>query len=169
MKKLVAITIVAMLLCLKAAPAVVEGGTLSSGAPSGATNLSYSVTQRYTITIPENFSSAGKEGTGDVVLSAASLIESGKKLLIKVNGGEHYSSGYRMQNGVDEYVAYTLSYKVGGETYTNISIENTEILSVNAGDQEAKTVNLKFNVTGTETVAGSYKDKLTFTVSVENQ
>lgn len=166
-KRILTLTLAVLFLLALAVPAGAVNGTIGSSGGTGVTALSYNVDSNFMVTIPDNIA-AGNTGSAAVTLAANALINTGKKLTIAVNGGTNYSNGYRMKTGTADYLEYTLSYKVNEETVKTISTEGTTILTVNAGEQNAKTVTLTYE-TGIATIAGEYKDTLTFTVSVVDQ
>lgn len=114
--------------------------------------------------------------TGSKVSVDKNVIPEGKKLQIKIKG-ENYddTAGYRVKNGNNNYLGYTITKDSDN---TNAALGNDVVLfAVDAGTN-SHNENLTFKLTTNNSqdsnaniseVAGSYKDTLTFTATVENQ
>lgn len=169
-------------------PKTAEGETRTS---SGTTEVKYVVTEAYTWSIPKTIdfgSNAGVNKTVTVSTTAGgalqnddskvtvikNVIPEGKTLTIKV-GSTQYESTYRVkaENSNNTYLPYTIkkSEDASAQALTN----NDTVLTLASGTNEYSQP-LVFTLTTNSTtdsskkiseVAGSYKDTLTFTATVE--
>ena len=157
---LAVVAALALSLTICIAPAFADSGF--SGNDS-TTNVKYTVTEGYTVTVPADvtFTTSSKTGTG-VVKAENVIIANGKTLSVTVAS----SNGYTLKYGTDvaSSVAYTV--KVGDSTTALSGTTAQQVLSVAAGTTSDQ-VTLNFATDGTGfTKAGEHTDTLTFSCSI---
>lgn len=164
MKKLLAFILAALMVCLMTVPAMATT-TIVADRGNGSTQLSYSVTQTYTVTIPEGFDLSTTESPQ--VLSVSNvLIPDGKKLTVNMVSTNFDSTDKYRVAYQGSYIKY--SVKVGSSE-TALAANDTEILALVAGTTSGS-VTLKFQTTAGNiagaTKAGIHTDTLTFNFAV---
>lgn len=174
MKKLLALTLAALMMCLMTLPIMADNTS------NGTTELSYTVSPSYTVTFPEaqafsNTSENGNIKTGSVVLGGNALIHFGKTLKVTVaSQNNNVSNGtagkfFKMKDGTNENYLF---YKIEKGTLSKTEITNSDtnsgnvILSVEAAAANTGASETLTFTADSPTIAGEYKDILTFTVSV---
>ncbi len=140
---------------------------ISTDGGSQNTVVTYGMSEGFTVTIPTNFTiDETKKATADVSASNV-VIAHGSTLKVAVSGNDYVDSWEL----VDEAEATnTLTYTIGTTEGGNDIVNNSVVLSVGAGEAYGSTVTetMHFTVIDELSKAGTYKDTLTFTVSVED-
>lgn len=159
-KKLATILTFGMALAM---PFTAMAATISeSGNQSGMMNLEYTQKTAYTVTIPDDVTFASAEESKAATVKAEGVvIDHGTSLKVAVKS-DNYDAGWKL---ADE--------KVGGDKidYTfeanNIAVDNNGILlTVPAGQATGETT-LTLKGPKAALKSGTYKDTLTFTVTVD--
>lgn len=137
--------------------------TQASDTKKGTVDLTYEVTEAYTVTIPDAVTFTNTEAKTGTVKADGVLIANGKNLVVKVSS-TNYSDGWTLKDQAAE--ANTLKYTIKKGTTSATDVSNDgEVLKVEAGTATGEET-LNFQLTAAGTKAGTYKDTLTFTVSV---
>lgn len=180
MKKKLAAFLVAGMVC--AAPLTV-GATASTqitqdtptiestGSRDGTVDLTYTVPEAYTVTIPDavQFTGASSDAENTIntaVKATGVVLKHGQRLEVTVSG-KHYSSGWNLDDGNGNKLSYTFQKAEGVSPATDVT-PSEALLSVSAGSEAEKTVNLSFKIPSDAKIAGEYTDTLTFHVKVAN-
>lgn len=145
--------------------AVTEITSANVGANTGETVVTYGTSEGFTVTIPADFNidTATNKATADVKADDV-MIAYGKTLNVKISGDDYVDSWELIDtNAADN----TLTYEIGTTEGGNDIVNNSVVLSVAAGNTSGATETLYFEVIDNLTKAGTYKDTLTFTVSVD--
>lgn len=138
----------------------------TDGKPTPATGsmlATYDVEAKYTVTIPTGVElDANAEVTKDITADAGVILESGKKVVVKLTKGSNTETGSTFHAKKDTSIAeYTIS--VGG---TTVGTGGT-VATFSTNKTEAQKSTLTFSKPTGWTAAGEHTETLTFTISVE--
>ncbi|RGU92516.1 hypothetical protein DWW31_12130 [Clostridium sp. AF15-17LB] len=165
MKRAAALSITIAMFMSMSATALAAGETIvdQSSTQTGSTEVQYGVEKKYTVTIPADFNITAAP-TSQTVKAESVIIEHGKTLNIKISSNNYKASSWYMKDEKD--VSNELPYTISMNSSEVKS--NDPVLSVAAGTDKGQT-ELAFSVdTKDVTKAGTYKDTLTFEVSVDD-
>lgn len=142
---------------------------ISTDGGSQEVKVTYGMNEGFTVTIPTNFTiDESKKATANVSASNV-MIAHGKVLEVSVSGDDYDTTG--SWELIDEAeAANKLTYTIGTTEGGADIVNNSVVLSVGAGEAYGSTVTeiMHFTVIDELSKAGTYKDTLTFTVSVED-
>ena len=163
MKKILSLALAAMMV-VSMIPAAYATNITIDGDQTASTVVTYGLDEGYTVTIPDSVA-LNTDGVGTAVLSAADvIIASGKTLNIRISGADYVNAWELIdQADADNKIVYSIK-KAGAEVKSG-----DVVLAAAAGDNWNSTVSstLNFEITGEIAKSGSYKDTLTFTVSID--
>jgi hypothetical protein len=136
----------------------------STNGKQGTTEVSYSVTQNYTVTIPADFTLTNSDSSKTVKVEDV-RIESGKSLTIKMKTQNFDDTAkYRVKLN-NSYIHYTIQVGGSEQSTNDITVGTFASGTVNPGE-----VTLTFSTTDdnikSATESGKHTDTLTFTCSV---
>lgn len=160
MKKIFLVS--AITLMLGSFGTVFAAGSLNNENTKGSIDITYSIGQSYTITIPETFSFTAQNTDIPKTVSASSvLINNDTKLQVVISGAHCTETGWFLEDvtDTDNDVEYTVKKD-------DVALKNGDtVLEVTAGTQQAEQ-EIVFNLKEGIKKAGTYKDTLTFTSSI---
>ena len=123
-----------------------------------STQISYSVTPTYTVTIPATVELGG---TAEIKTENV-VVEKGSQVEVKLTDTSEADNSFKLKSNEGAELAYMVN-----DGTNNISVGDT-VLAVNPDDTDTGTANLTFVKQGSEAYAGAYRGTVTFTVSVES-
>ena len=123
-----------------------------------STQISYSVTPTYTVTIPATVDL----GETAEIKAENVVVEKGSQVEVKLTDTSEADNSFKLKSNEGAELAYTVN-----DGTNDISVGDT-VLSVNPDNSDTGTANLSFVKQGNEAYAGTYKGTVTFTVSVES-
>lgn len=128
----------------------------------------YELAEQYNVTVPSEvvllFDIETKEATEvDCQVSATGFIGIGRALSVTVES-DNYTDSWRVVLPANDTVG--ISYGIT-DSADQVIANGDEVLSLVSGDT-AESETLSFIMTGTPTMAGEFRDSLTFTVTVDN-
>lgn len=133
----------------------------------GSTEVTYTVAQSYTITIPASVTITNQTGSQTISVNKDSIIPADKSLTFAIAAAANYDEAnnkFRLKNdvGKDVYLDYTITYPTD-----QTAALNTELLSATAAEAYAgKSATLTYQTSAAQS-AGIYTDTLTFTVGLK--
>ena len=148
MKKLLSLALVLVMVLTMSVTAFAQEITGNSG----STDITHTVSDSYIVTIPDSMTI----GTDANVSVSDVTLAKDYKLAVSVSSAQ-YNDGWKLKNG-DDTIGYTL--KIDNTDVAN----NGTVLTAKSGETATKT--LKTELSGTAKYSGTYKDTLTFNVSV---
>lgn len=163
MKKILSMVLVVMMV-LSMIPAAYATNITIDGNQTANTVVTYGLDEGYTVVIPDSVA-LNADGVGTATLSASNvIIASGKTLNVRISGAD-YTTAWELIDQADPDNAVAYSIKKSGAEIKN----NDVVLSSASGANWNSSVSsvLDFAITGEIAKSGSYKDTLTFTVSID--
>lgn len=158
MKKIISLALAVMMIAtmsVTAFAATIENGT-------GTVEVTYGVSESYTVTIPADITLTANQESDMEISASDVVIPYGNELTVSISSTNYTDSKWYLVEAAN--TANKLEYSVkNGE---NAVASGDTILTVAAGTAENQTVNLTTKLVGTATHSGTYKDTLTFSVSV---
>ena len=156
-KKTLATLLTLTMLATAAVPVFAAEGDVTTDGGTKETAVTYNVASSFTVVIPESVTLTNGTGAGEIKVTDA-VIESDKNLTVTITNAVGYDStnGFQLKNGSGDTVKYTIK---NGET--NV-VKDVAFLTVPAGTA-AGSATLTY-AAAKATKAGTYTDKLTFTV-----
>ena len=192
MKKLT-IVLLTMMMLLVSTPVFAEGTGLNEKTTSGTTDITYTLEETYTVTIPASFAMDGNETIGGYQIADTSKkgtvavseknIATGHCVVIKMNS----ANGFKLVNG-ESSIPYTVRGGNGGDipsTATDVIVcvdyfdknqvgsnkayKYYSLSNSYADTSNSSTMSFYFKTDAFTNAknAGDYKDTLTFTCSIE--
>ena len=140
-----------------------------TGNQSSDTLVTYGPGSGYTVVIPESIVipySAGKGDSATVEVSASNvMIDYGTTLSVSISGQD--DGKWQLVDASNN--ANTIEYIIGTTAAGNDIVEDSDVLTVPAGDYWDSTKSATLHLTVNENVVktGNYSDTLTFTVDVQ--
>lgn len=116
----------------------------------------YAPVNEYVVTIPDTITI----GTDATVSASVTEMEEHKELIVTVTSENDWK--LKDTTNAENTVSYSMSIGAGAATLSN----NATVLTVESATTSPKTVTLSTKLWNTVTVAGTYQDTLTFTVSL---
>ena len=172
MKKALSLALALVLAFALAIPAFAETVNATEGNftdKTGNTTVTYSVSGKYTISIPANFPlDAAGDGTADIGVSDV-LIPTGKTLTVKLTTENYADSKNYLKDGTKaSSISYTITSKVKDSQDTPTAVTNdAAFITVAAGSKAGETRTLTFDANIAEaTLMGEHTDIITFTAHV---
>lgn len=160
MKKLFLVTVIVTI--LGSFGAVFAAGSLDNTNTTGSIDITYSLGQSYTITIPETFSFTAQNTDVQKTVSASDvLINNETKLQVVISGANCADDKWYLEDVTDEDNDVEYTIKKDGVALR----DGDTVLEVTSGTQTSSQ-ELVFNLNEGITKAGTYKDTLTFTSSI---
>lgn len=163
MKKMLSMVLVVMMV-LSMVPAAYATSITIDGDQTASTVVTYGLDEGYTVTIPDSVA-LNTDGVGAATLSASNvIIASGKTLNVRISGAD-YVDAWELIDQADANNAVTYSIKKAGAEVKSGDV----VLAAASGDNWNSSVSatLDFAITEAISKSGSYKDTLTFTVSID--
>lgn len=158
MKKIISLALAVMMIAtmsVTAFAATIENGT-------GTVEVTYGVSESYTVIIPADITLTANQESDMEISASDVVIPYGNELTVSISSTNYTDSKWYLVEAAN--TANKLEYSVkNGE---NAVASGDTILTVAAGTAENQTVNLTTKLVGTATHSGTYKDTLTFSVSV---
>ena len=146
---------------------VFAANTIETTGTPGETIITYGVSNGFKVIIPADFTITEAAEESQTVSASDVYIAYGETLRVSLKGenfDETESKWYLVDEANDSNkIEYTIGTTSGSADVTNDSV----ILEVAAGDINGEEVDLFFNVVKAPTIAGTYNDTLSFTVTVE--
>ena len=135
---------------------------------TATTEVTYTVTGGYTVTIPSKVEITDTSATAEVSIDANPILPAGYSYVqVQLNSGENWSgSTWRLANTEDSN--QKIPYSITKTGTTTAVYRNTPLLQQMTGATEVASTTLTFTLTGEATAAGSYSDTLTFTVKLSD-
>ena len=166
MKKVLSLGLALALSLSLAVPSFAAGTSISTDGGSGETVVSYGMSQGFVVTIPADFDiDASLKATAEVSAENV-MIPYGTTLNVRVSGDDYVDSWELIDQAS---ASNQLTYEINMQGETDLIENNDIVLSVNSGaayDTEVVEI-MEFEIVDTVVKAGTYKDTLTFTVSVD--
>lgn len=140
-----------------------------TGNQSSDTLVTYGPGSGYTVVIPESIVipySAGKGDSATVAVSASNvMIDYGTTLTVSISGQD--DGKWQLVDAANN--TNTIEYIIGTTAAGNDVVEDSDVLTVPAGDYWDSTKSSTLHLTVNENVVktGNYSDTLTFTVDVQ--
>ena len=163
MKKMLSLALAAMMV-VSMVPAAYATSITIDGTQTASTVVTYGLDEGYTVTIPDSVA-LNTDGVGTATLSASNVvIASGKTLNVRISGAD-YVNAWELIDQADANNAITYSIKKD-----EVEVKSGDVvLAAASGDNWNSTVSaaLDFKSTEASSKSGSYKDTLTFTVSID--
>ncbi len=158
MKKLFAILLVAAMLTTMSITAFATEIT-EPGETQTTVTYTYAPVNEYVVTIPDTITI----GTDATVSATVTEMEEHKELVVTVAS----ENGWALQDTTNAYnhVLYEMSIDAGVTMLPN----GATVLTVESATTSPKTVTLSTELRSTTTIAGTYQDTLTFTVSLRDK
>lgn len=125
---------------------------------SNLTQISYSVTPTYTVTIPATV----ELGNTAEIKAENVVVEKGSQVEVKLTDTSEDDNSFKLKSNEGAELAYTVNNGTN-----NISVGDT-VLAVNPDDTSTGAATLIFTQSGEAEFAGDYSGTVTFTVSVES-
>lgn len=163
MKKILSLALAAMMV-VSMVPAAYATNITIDGNQTASTVVTYGLDEGYTVTIPDSVA-LNTDGVGAATLSASNvIIASGKTLNVRISGAD-YVDAWELIDQADANNAVTYSIKKAGAEVKSGDV----VLAAASGDNWNSSVSatLDFEITEAIAKSGSYKDTLTFTVSID--
>lgn len=157
MKKIIRLALAVMMIAtmsITAFAATIENGT-------GTVEVTYGVSENYTVTIPAN-TTLTADGVNMDISASDVVIPYGNQLTVSISSFNYADNKWYLVD--DANASNKLEYSIkNGE---NAVASDDTILTVAAGTTEVQTTTLTAKLVGTATYSGTYKDTLTFSVNV---
>ena len=158
--------LLALTLVFSMLPSALAADITASGAQSSNTQVTYGVSESYTVTVPEA-ATMDISGIGSITVSVSNaMLASNGVLNVYILGDSYTSNVWHLTNTAtsNEKLAYNIT-----KNTVNVAPEDI-ILTVSAGTAWNTTVSQVLNLALAEAVAkaGTYTDQLTFVVEYEN-
>lgn len=157
MKKIISLALAVMLITtmsVTAFAATIEG-------ESGTVDVTYGVSESYTVTIPAS-TSLTENGVSMEVSTKDVVIPYGNQLTVSISSNNYNEGKWYLVDSANTSNKLEYSMKNG----ENDVASDSTILTVAAGTTDEQKVTLTATLVGTATYSGTYKDTLTFNVSV---
>jgi len=166
MKNKKCISIILCILMIFTSVLSVSAASTMDTAGSKDVNITYGVSQEFVVTIPTNFEIDTSSKAATAIVSASNVMISSNAVLEVSISGHDYADSWELIDETES--ANTLTYTIGTTAGATDIINNSVVLSVNAGEAYNSTVNetLYFTVVDELSKSGTYKDILTFNVQV---
>ena len=179
MKKFIALALVIIMMAAIAVPAMAEDKTMDTNTTSATTDVTFGVTDKYTVTVPALVDFATALETTAEVKATGVVVAGNKQLEVKIasattfdyanddpDAGAVAKEAWKMvetsQNG-STAVPYEVALTDGGTALVNNDVVLTVV--TNEAATTTKTQTLYFSTEGT-TQSGNYADVLTFSTAV---
>lgn len=158
-------TIISMFMIISFLTPTVKATTISTET-SGETVVSYGMDESFIVTIPSRLRISYESDTGEMDISASNVMIGDGKVLEVTISSENYNNRWELEYTRTPYTR--LTYRIGTTEYGRDIVNNSVVLSVAAGEAYNSTVTQTLYVYVSETLrySGTYKDYLTFTVSI---
>lgn len=157
MKKIISLALAVMMIATMsttAFAATIENGT-------GTVEVTYGVSENYTVTIPAN-TTLTADGVNMDISASNVVIPYGNQLTVSISSSNYADSKWYLVD--DTNASNKLEYSIkNGE---NVVASDDTVLTIAAGTTEEQKATLTATLVGTATYSGTYKDTLTFSVSV---
>lgn len=129
---------------------------------SGTVEVSYGVSESYTVTIPADITLVANQGSNMEISASNVVIPYGQQLTVSIGSNNYADSKWYLIDTANGENKLEYSVKNGEDAVAS----GSTILTVAAGTTGDQTATLTTNLVGTATSSGTYKDTLTFTVNV---
>lgn len=165
MKRIIFITLVLVMGIVL--PVFAANNTIETEDTPGKTVITYGVSDGFKVIIPADFNITEDAEETQTISASDVYIAYGKTLSVSLTGAnfdEAESKWYLVDEAnAANKIEYTIGATSGATDVKNESI----VLEVDAGNVEGEEAKLYFNVVEAPKIAGTYKDTLSFTVTVE--
>lgn len=165
LRRLTSFALALILTLAIATPGLAANITQNGGTAN--TTFTYTVASNFTVTIPETVTVASGATYGTVALTVAggSLINAGQNMALTITAAtNHAGNQFRLKCGTGTNVYLNYGIKVTG-TQSTVSLNTPFVTYTAAQVNTGQTCSLTLTP-ATATQAGTYTDRLTFTVTV---